>query len=592
MFLLRLLQLVSAVHSPLAYQFGPDEDYYLRFGHAVADGSIWSNSDFAFMDPLYGFGLGALIRWFGANLFLIYLVQVIVDTCTAWMLFAIGRRLGNARAGLIAAALYGVNVAALMFTTTVLKDTWVSFFLTLWVLLGLRLPGDRRWWAWLGYGVLCGLGIGLRANLTVLVTIGLPLLVWISVRETSDRPWLVVRRAGFMLLGLALPLFLLAWRNATLSGDWSPIPNNGGVVLHQIYNASNPGAETAAPPFVAYMHPIEIWRGYRDEAQRRLGRPLSAHEIDAYWGGEAKAYIAAHPREVAQNMLRKTLSYASWKETPNNRSIVDERMFSAPLRILPLPFGWLFAFGFPGLAWMTVRDRRWWLLIAPVAMSIFTYAVFFAESRFRFHSIGMVTLGAAFFVDALVAWIVAGQLRRAGIALFVSASLGLFAWWAGHVVPDARTDWARIAWGYLRMGDAKDANDIIASGRIEEPAKAEELRGYLALRAGDNAGAVAHYLNAIHLKPGMHVVAFNLATALSRQDALGDAVIWGQRAVALAPLPEYRLLLGQLLERENRNAEAAEQYRALLAGERTQEWAAAAATANQRLQAMTAQAPR
>jgi len=35
---LRVMHFSSALQSPLSYQPGPDEDYYLRFGEAVASG--------------------------------------------------------------------------------------------------------------------------------------------------------------------------------------------------------------------------------------------------------------------------------------------------------------------------------------------------------------------------------------------------------------------------------------------------------------------------------------------------------------------------------------------------------------------------
>ncbi len=36
---LRLIHFMSALHSPLSFQLSPDEDYYLKFAHAIAAGS-------------------------------------------------------------------------------------------------------------------------------------------------------------------------------------------------------------------------------------------------------------------------------------------------------------------------------------------------------------------------------------------------------------------------------------------------------------------------------------------------------------------------------------------------------------------------
>ena len=64
-------------------------------------------------------------------------------------------------------------------------------------------------------------------------------------------------------------------RNYAAYGSLSPVPHNGGIILHQIYNEQNPRAEIWIPPFVSYLHPSEIWQGYSAEASRRVGHPLT-----------------------------------------------------------------------------------------------------------------------------------------------------------------------------------------------------------------------------------------------------------------------------------------------------------------------------
>src|ERR1700753_2617434 len=106
---LRLAHLSSAMGSPLTYQPGPDEDYYLRLGQAVAAGAGSSKPEFTFMDPGYGYLLGAFFKLLGVNLFVVYLLQGLLDTATAYAVFSIGARLGKPRAGLIGAACYALT---------------------------------------------------------------------------------------------------------------------------------------------------------------------------------------------------------------------------------------------------------------------------------------------------------------------------------------------------------------------------------------------------------------------------------------------------------------------------------------------------
>jgi hypothetical protein len=78
---LRIVHMTCALRSPLMFQPGPDEEFYLRFGQAVARGT-GDTPEFAFMDPAYGYFLGLIFKLLGTNLFVVYLVQVVLDTIT------------------------------------------------------------------------------------------------------------------------------------------------------------------------------------------------------------------------------------------------------------------------------------------------------------------------------------------------------------------------------------------------------------------------------------------------------------------------------------------------------------------------------
>ena len=167
-FLVRLAHLSSAMVSPLTYQPGPDEDYYRRFGLAIALGQDPNSPEFTFMDPAYGYILGAIFKLVGPNLFVVYLLQVLLDTATAYGILTIGRLLGRPRAGLVGALLYGLTATAVMFCTTLLKEVWVTAFLTWWVVGALTLIRSPRKWTWLLFGLYSGLGVGLRSTLLLL----------------------------------------------------------------------------------------------------------------------------------------------------------------------------------------------------------------------------------------------------------------------------------------------------------------------------------------------------------------------------------------------------------------------------------------
>lgn len=553
-FVLRLLHLSSAMSSPLTYNPGPDEDYYRRFGLAVAAGTGQDSPEFTFMDPAYGYLLGAIFRLIGPNLFAVYLLQIVVDTGTAYGILTIGRLLGRPRAGLVGAVAYGLTSTAIMFCTTLLKEVWVTAYLTWWVVGALTVIRSDRKWPWLVFGGYCGLGVGLRSTLLLLAPLALLL------------PWL--RRSGVQAPGrgrgehlrhwasLALPLvagvllLLSPWslRNHAAYGSLSPLPHNGGIILHQIYNEQNPGAEIWVPPFVSYLHPSEIWRGYAAEATRRAGHPLSPAEVDGYWHDQAMTFIEQHPGQVLGDVLRKSLGWLSSTERANNRSAAEERMFSKVLAWLPPPAAWLLGLGLTGLAWLALEDRRGVVLWVPVALAWLTMAVFFTESRFRVHAAPVLAFGCGAWLDQLSHhWGDAAKRRVWGFAL-AAIAIGCVSVLLGWHDPPAPVRWDRIAWGYINMGKVPQAQEIAERVAREQPDNAPilEALGYTLIVRQQYPEAAQALQRATELRPQSHVAHYNLAKVYlalgDRQRARDEA----RAAMNLYPSADYQALLAQI----------------------------------------------
>ncbi len=553
----RVLHMTYALRSPLMFQPGPDEEFYLRFGQAVARGAS-ETPEFAFMDPAYGYFLGLIFKLLGTNLFVVYLVQVGLDTVTAFCIFLIGREFGRPRAGLLGALLYGMTCTAVYFSTTLLKATWVANFMTLWVLSGLILLRVRNLPSWLFFGALCGWGIALRSNLLLMAVLSAVLLVWLSRIQSKRSIRETVLRVGLFSVGLVIPLTLLSMRNAQISSTFSPLPNNGGVVLHHLYNPENPKAALLLPKFVKYGTPSQIWHDYSREAERRAGHALTPHEIDQYWRGEAIGYIAAHPVDVVENGMRKLGEFVAYIEVPNNRSLLQDRLFSPVLRALPSPFGWLFALGVPGTAVLLYRDRRAVLVVAPILVAAATVAVFFSEDRFRFHAVPMLAFGAGVFLEQVYSWIKSHQLKRYATAIAASILLGSSSVLLARQMPQPQIAWDRVIWGYLKMNDkaalvpAKQLAIQVAAEQPQNP-KIQEALAYIAAAEGRYPEAVAYYRRTTELRTDDHVAHYNLAKMLVKVGDSAEAAREAKMAADIDPLPEYQQLLAELAAKRSPN---------------------------------------
>src|SRR5262245_20471918 len=95
---LRLLHMRYAIAGPLTWQLGPDEEYYRQFGLDVASGAFGLVERFAFMDPLYGYIVGGVLKLTG-SLFPLFLLQILVDCASAYGLYRIACELRQPSAG-------------------------------------------------------------------------------------------------------------------------------------------------------------------------------------------------------------------------------------------------------------------------------------------------------------------------------------------------------------------------------------------------------------------------------------------------------------------------------------------------------------
>jgi tetratricopeptide (TPR) repeat protein len=546
--LVRLLHLSSAMSSPLTYQTGLDEEYYQRFGQAVAAGIGQDTPEFTFMDPGYGYLLGGLFKLFGANLFLVYLLQVLLDTATAYGILTAGRLLGRARAGLYGAILYGLTSVAIEFSSSALKEIWVSAFMTWWVVASLVLVrGGGRRWGWLLFGVFCGLGVALRSTLLLMGAAAL-LLPLFRARQSggSSRGWAF----DTLLVGCGLLVALTPWsiRNDRAYGSWSPLAYNGGIVLAQIYNADNANADMWIPDFVDSEYPPEIWRAYSAEASRRLGRSLSAPAVDRYWRDQALSFMRQHPGQVLQDMLHKARYWLANVEVPSTRSDAEERLFSPVVRYLPPPGIWLFALGIAGLAWLALEERRWVIIAVPIAVAFLAAIVFFSESRFRFHAASMLALCSGVWVDQLVKNRHRLRTWRVPVFAALAAAVAAASFILGLMSPTAPIRWDAIAWGYIKMGNLQQASAIVDRVAAADPSNSAilEAQGYIAASQKRYTEAASELQHAIELRPRSHLGHYNLARVYmqlgDRQRALSEA----RTAEQLHPSADYDALVQQL----------------------------------------------
>jgi 4-amino-4-deoxy-L-arabinose transferase-like glycosyltransferase len=370
---LRLAAVLQYEHGhPNAAHPSIDEAAYDGWARAIAGGD-WIGKGVFFQEPLYPYALGSLYAVFGPHPFVARVFQCLLWAATAGLVASLARRLFSRAAGWIAAGALAIYWPGILFPSFLLKE---NLFLPLLALLALVLVATREVDGrrlWLVAGLLAGLGALLRGNLLVL----LPVLgIWPMARAWRRRSALApaVARAGIFLAGSACVLLPVALRNLAVGGEFLLTTSGAGTNLYGGNNLENPYGRATEPGFVRAIpeHEAADWR---HEAERRLGRPLAAGEVSAFWRGEALRSFADHPREHLAMLWNKLRLSLGRYEVPDDHCLYWDARYVALARA-PWPgFGIVGVLGLAGLLLFAfeiagARNRRFAVLDPGAALEV------------------------------------------------------------------------------------------------------------------------------------------------------------------------------------------------------------------------------
>ncbi len=424
---LRLLQL-QQIHrnDPFFALPAVDGKVYHEWALALAGGD-WLGREVFFLGPLYPYFLGVLyaLAPAGQEILTAKLVQSLLGVATCALVWRLGRRLFDARVGLLAAGMTAVYGMLLFYEgTLMLVNLLVP--LTLALILALvsahERPGLLRW---LLVGGLLGLCALARQNVLLFGPLALGWLLW----DLRERATLARRLAWAAALGLGTLLAVspATLRNYAVSGEVVLINAAGAAPFYTGNNPRADGTFKVAEPFPRELagDPVEQVAAYRAYAERALGRPLSASEVSDYWVGRGLAWIVAHPGDWLRLELRKLALFVNHHEAANNRQKRLSELFSWVLRLPLLGFGFVAPLGLLGLGLTTRHARRLVPVYGMIAVYLATALLFFVLSRYRMPIVPLLIVFAAAAVFELLERARAGRRRALALAGVALAALAV-----------------------------------------------------------------------------------------------------------------------------------------------------------------------
>jgi hypothetical protein len=129
--------------------------------------------------------------------------------------------------------------------------------------------------------------------------------------------------------------------------------------------------------------------------------------------------------------------------------------------------------GIAGLAGLTLEDRRWAIIAAPILISLFTVAVFFAEDRFRFHALAILALCAGMWIDLMLRNVKDRRKRPVLVFGIMAGLIGTGSVALRRANPPAPIRWDHIVWGYIKMGKIAEVRTMAERVASEQPRNGE-----------------------------------------------------------------------------------------------------------------------
>lgn len=501
----RLLALLEVQRSVFARVLVGDARQYDTWARSIAGGD-WLGSGVFYQAPLYPYFLGVLYTVTGPHPLAARLVQIAIGAFACVLVLLAGRRVFDARTGLIAGLLLAVYAPAVFFDLLIQKTVLDTALMALLLALLAATLDRPRTSLFAAAGLALGAVSLTRENAILL----LPwVLVWIlvhfrglfqgSIRGEPRVPWRwsVAFAAG--VLALLLPV---AARNQIVGGEFALTTAQFGPNL---YIGNNPYTDGRYVPLREGRADARYERQDAVElAEEALGRKLSPAGVSAFWTGQVLEYVRSKPGEWLRLITRKTLLFWNAGEVVDTEGIEAYREQSLVLRGLStiFHFGWIVPLAVLGAALTWRRRERLWVFYGMVLVMAASVILFFVLARYRHPMAPVLVLFAAAGLRHL-AFPHPGESRRSravvtAVVLAVVAALAV-----NRPFPHSAS---QRALAYYSVGDA-----LIEAGRSLE--------------------AIAPLQEAIRSKPDFPAAWLHLSTALDETGHRTEAIVALERAL-------------------------------------------------------------
>jgi tetratricopeptide (TPR) repeat protein len=391
-FAVRLAYLLEAQALPLFHATVSDARSYWEWSDRIVGGD-WLGDSVFYQAPLYPYFLALVKLALGADLFHVRVIQIALGSLACGVLVLAGKEFVSRRAGIAAGLLLALYPPAIFLDGLIQKASLSLFLMTL--LLWALAHAQQTAGAWrLGVcGALLGL-LMLTREETLLLAPVLALWTLLGFRKAP----LEKRARGLaaFLLGLALVLAPVVWRNAAVGGELVLTTTQAGT---NFYIGNGPRANGIYVPLLPGRGDAIFERVDAVAlAEAARGRTLTPQEVSRYWFEESFRHIRSHTSQWLALLLRKLRLLLNWYEMPDAE---DQYFFERESYVLwglghLLHFGVLLPLAAAGAVLEWSRRRQLAVLYAVLATTAAGLLAFYLMARYRYPLVpGLALLAGA-----------------------------------------------------------------------------------------------------------------------------------------------------------------------------------------------------
>ena len=531
-----------------------DELTYNSWATSFSRGEQPSPLPFA-APPFYSFILGnTAYRLFGPNIVAGYILNNLFALVNIYLLYLIGRKAWDSRAGLIAAAIYNLYSPfitlelKIMATTLYIALCLLSFY---WAILSR--DRDQRW-AYFAAGLIMGFATITRPTFVVFLPF---YFLWLLLSMRPLKSFLLP--AMLAIIGFILPIIPIAVTNFTAGHDYIPLTTTGGVNLY-MGNYEGATGYYHSPDGIDAIDLQTLHKTSKAAAEADTGWRMKPSEVSSYYQSKALDFIRTQP------LTWLKIEYWKFRAIVNNFEVGDVWDYYTTRRLIPLlywlglPFGIFASLGTIGLIWTYSANRRTSILGLALISYVVYMLAFFISTRFRMPLAAMCCL----FIGG-------------GVSCIRPVPNSAFRFWAGVIIGVAILilSFTKMGWFpegtrihgehynlgliYYGRGELQKARDEFAAELEGNPMDARSYAdlALVQLELGDMTSAEPNMRKALELGASTVQVQSTYGLYLLETNNLPDAASAFRKALAIDPAdPVASYHLADILFRTGNSKEA------------------------------------